>query len=191
MNGIARILKRHYLFLVLFFLIGCIKANAQQKALAWKDYIKELQDSADKDHYVYLYYTRGGKMQKVVHCLPYKKEQLMAINIGDTLFNEALIIQPDLFAYLQENRTYLNAAKVHFSKEKNRKRFRKDFSDTNLNFLQLGMKINGLHYNHFQRTTPELIAELKNKKTVKGYEAINHIIDLIEKSAAQSLAEKN
>ena len=166
-------------------------SGAQENKLNWSAYIKEITDSADNDQYLYLYYTRGGKKQKIFYCLQYKNEQLLTINIGDTLFREAVIKHPDLFKYVSDHIKYFKAVRHHNPKAYSKAKFRRDIQNPEVSFMQLGIKNKDLHYNHFQRTSPEFIASLNKKKYKVGYSAINMIIDIIEKSAIQSLAEKN
>ena len=176
-------------WLVLLFVTVAGKTIAQETVPKTLDFTGVSKDLADDNQYVSLYYTSGGKLQKHFFCFKYKGYHIINVNIGDSLQGAVVIEKPEIFKYLQANKKFLIAVKNHSLKLYSKEAFKEDFQNPEINFFQLGIRINGLHFNHFQRTTPEFIDTLKRDKLKQGYMVINNLIDIIAKSASLIMPE--
>ena len=177
-------------WLVLLLVTVAAKTMAQETAPTQQNFTGVSKDLADDNQYVSLYYTSGGKLQKHFYCFKYKGYQIINVNIGDSLHGAVVIEKPEIFKYLQANKKFIIAVKNHSPKLYSKKVFKDDFKNPDINFFQVGIRINGLHFNHFQRTTPEFIATLKRDKLKQGCAVINNVIDIIEKSTSRIMPEQ-
>ena len=176
------IIKKFILFLwICTVSIDCFSQRKEE----WKQYLKDSVYKSDKPEYIYLYLTKAGKLQKHLNYSLKKGQNILSINYGDSLVVYKSIKNHNLFEIVKENLKEIKKVKDYLKTENGAVNFRKNFTDSNNIFNQLGIKYADLHYNHFPKFSIDEIEKKQNKKRKEGMIIINKLYAILE------IAEQN
>jgi hypothetical protein len=167
--------KRIFLFVIFF---ACTNLYAQQ-AGDWKQYLKDSVYASDNTDYIYLYYTKGGVLQKYLFCSIKKGKQTLSMNYRDSLIIDKEIITPDLFSYVKNHLGELKKLVPLIFIIKKPADHQREFHDSTILFNQLGIRIEGIHCNHFPYFTNEQISTKKYRKYVQGMLVVNRLYKIM------------
>ncbi len=169
-------MKKLFLLLVVF----CFsKICFSQQTEEWKQYLQDSVYNSDNKNYIYLYYTKGGKLQKHLYYCTKKSQNVLSTNYGDSEIVNKIVHNPNLFKIVNNNLKKIRKVK-NFLSETEFVDFRKKFNDSTVIFTQLGIKYHDLHYNHFPKFSSEQIEKQKNNKRKEGMIIINQLYEILE-----------
>ncbi|MDB5197385.1 MAG: hypothetical protein JWP88_1756 [Flaviaesturariibacter sp.] len=175
---------RFFILAILFILT--ISTQAQQ--VEQKTY---MQTHTTSDNYLYLTYTRGGKLERSIYYHLYQGQPVFARLEKGMLVGETIDTNQKLLTYIKDNLQLLKYASTRqHNTEKERQKFLADYQDSTIQLMQLSIKTGGLHYNHFQSRSPEQIAATKQQKLRNAYHIINSIVEQMETAATKGIFTK-
>lgn len=175
-----------YLFLLILVCYSISNYAQSEERDIVKEYIRTLSLN-DNYPYVYSYTTKGGKMKE--YYFYYKKKNLYVLAFfesGVDSVKEKFFQSDMLFDSINHNQKPLIKLK---ETKRNVEKFRKDFADSTNYFTQIGIRISGLHYNHFQQTDEKNLGSIKDEKKLKGCILINSIAAFFEKQIPGKLTK--
>ena len=166
------------LLLVLFFVVSGLSVNGQVDSPKYKQKLYEDYCNKNSNYaYVYMYITKGGEKQKFYEYLLMDTlfklifENEIAKTFRDTTFKKDV-----LFEYLDNSWDYIKKLR----EKHNEPNFKKDFIDKEKVIIQIGIRYNDLHFNHFLPKTQQEIDKIKNEDIKKGCLIINAIAKFFE-----------
>ncbi len=168
-----------FLFIVLSNLIGFSQITE------WKQFLKDSVYNSDNPEFIYLFVTKGGKVQKILHYCTKNGQKVMSINYGDSLIVDKIFHSPDLFEIVENNLGKIKKVCGYQTTQKKIIEHKKNFSDSSIVYSQLGIKYKKFQYTHFQKLTTLQIENEKNIKRKEGMKIINLLYELLE------MAERN
>lgn len=168
---------------MLFLLVFCFcKVCFGQRSEEFQKFLTDSIYKSDNADYVYLYFTKGRAMLKVLQYSTKKGVNTLTFNYGDSVFVDRAIYNPNLFEIIDKNLISLKKYQESIMYGNGEKDFVKKFNDTNKVFVQLGIRYENLFYNHFLRSTLEEIEKTRNKKRKKGMQIINQLYAILEEA---------
>ena len=175
-----------FIFLLLFAQAGF----AQSHFAAWWFHVVEKAEKSGSKKYLSFTHVQGGQLQQALFCYKHKKNQVLHINSGDTLFIETKIVKPDLFRLVKQNLALLWAVRKDMAREENHQAILKELRDPTRAHGQLSIHFQNLHFAHFRKKEEAFIAGLREGKLKEGYKFVNELITLLQQSAAKVPAHK-
>ncbi len=172
--------------LLLLLIIFCFnKACFSQSDDIWNQYLKDSVYNSENKEFIYLYSTKGRKIQKLLYYSTKMGQNILSINYGDSLIIDKIFHSPDLFEMVENNLGKIKKVCGYQTTQKKIIEHKKNFSDSSIVYSQLGIKYKKFQYNHFQKLTTLQIENEKNIKRKEGMKIINLLYELLE------MAERN
>jgi hypothetical protein len=170
-------MKKLFLLLIIFsFNQVCFSQRTEE----WKQYLKDSVYNSDNEEYIYLYFTKGGKLLKHLYYCTKKGQNVLSINYGDSIIVDRVIYNPNLFEIVKNNLKKLKKVENFFNYNREAFKFRYNFNDTGIVCFQVGVKYKNLHFNHFPKFSIEQIGNQKNEKRREGMKIINQLYEFLE-----------
>lgn len=166
-----------YLFLII--IVCYVESGLAQSGK--RDIVKEYREANSLEGnypYIYSYTTKGGIMKQ--HYLYYKKNKLYVLAFFEAGVDSVIekFFQSDfLFKTVKQNLKPLIKLK---NAKLNIEKFRKEFGDSSRYFNQIGIRVNRLHFNHFQQTDEMNLSSIKDDKEKEGLMVIKSIAAFFE-----------
>jgi len=164
--------------LIFFLTLTAHFSYSQEMNQDWSEYETKVINP-NNQNYIYLGYTDGGKKIRLLYYFQKAGKNVLAVNIGEKLVKELPIDSIDLFKLAITNKAELKKVRDNLINNV------PDFLAKGIVLKQLGIRLKGLHCNHFLYTEPKLINEMPEGKLKKGLLLVNFFIEYLEKISQQ------
>ena len=175
-------MKNIFLMLMLLFITNLLFAQSDTiTTSSWEEYF-EVYNKNNKDYdYIYYYNTKGGEKIKSYQYFKCKKEFVITSkNFKDSTFRFLKFKEDIIFKYVKDNFKAIQKVYLRYNKsEYLTTHFKKNFYDSTYNMIQIGIRYNGLHFNHFEPVSDLEASEL-DSIDMEGQIIINHIARFFE-----------
>ncbi len=176
------VVSRIIIFGWLFFTAHTCVAQATTE---WKKYLQDSVYNSERPEYVYLYVTKGGKLQTFLNYKFKKGANVLSINYGDSVVTSKIIQRPNVFAIVYNNLEKIRRVQESLNNKKNAGKFLKKFGDPAIITKQLGIRYGDLHYNHFPKFSVEEIENTRDTNCREGMKIINGLYQILETAEKQ------
>ena len=175
-------MRNTFLMLMLLFITNLSFAQSSIIATSsWEEYF-EVYNKNNKDYdYIYYYNTKGREKIKSYQYFKCENEFVITSkNFKDSTFRFLKFKEDIIFKYVKDNFKAIQKFCLRNNKsEYLTTYFKKKLNDSTYNMIQIGIRYNGLHFNHFEPISDLETSEL-DSIDMEGQIIINHIARLFE-----------